>query len=83
MSDGGAVPPVQLPANLFPNYGEAEEADPYRYYQPGYLAPRPVAPDDPALTPADAYRSARSVGGEGRRRDQAGGPSEEQPPRQD
>lgn len=67
VTDGGAVPPVQLPANIFPNYGEVEEDDPYRYYQPNYPAPRPVAPDDPALSPddTDAYRGVRSV--EGRR----------------
>lgn len=82
VTDGGAVPPVQLPANIFPNYGEVEEDDPYRYYQPNYPAPRPVAPDDPALDPeadlrsADAYRRARSVEG-GRRQDRTDGPSEE------
>lgn len=82
VTDGGAVPPVQLPANIFPNYGEVEE-DPYRYYQPTYPEPRPVAPDDPALTPDDAYRGARSVEVEGRRRrlSQSGSPSEEQPVR--
>ncbi|XP_011617196.2 collagen alpha-1(XIV) chain-like isoform X1 [Takifugu rubripes] len=65
VTDGGAVPPVQLPANIFPNYGEVEEDDPYRYYQPNYPAPRPVAPDDPALSPddTDAYRGVRSVEG--------------------
>lgn len=75
VTDGGAVPPVQLPANIFPNYGEVEEDDPYRYYQPNYPAPRPVAPDDPALAPddtdlrsVDAYRGARSVEGEEWRR---------------
>lgn len=67
VTDGGAVPPVQLPANIFPNYGEVEEDDPYRYYQPNYPAPRPVAPDDPALSPddTDAYRGVRGVGGRG------------------
>lgn len=54
---------VQLPSNVFQNYGEAEEDDPYRYYQPNYPAPRPVAPDDPAL--AAVYRSTRSLEGEG------------------
>lgn len=92
VTDGGAVPPVQLPSNLFPNYGEVEEDDPYRYYQPNYPPPRPVAPDDPALTPdeadlrsADTYRSGRSVEGEGwrRRLDQTGSPSEEQLRRRD
>ena len=48
-TDGGAVPAVQLPSNVFQNYGEEEEDDPYRYFQPNYPAPRPVAPDDPAL----------------------------------
>ncbi|XP_077447022.1 collagen alpha-1(XIV) chain-like [Stigmatopora argus] len=43
---------VQLPSNIFPNYGEAEEEDPYRYYQPDYPPPRPV--QDPEL---DAERS--------------------------
>ncbi|XP_037119602.1 collagen alpha-1(XIV) chain-like [Syngnathus acus] len=38
---------VQLPSNIFPNYGEAEEEDPYRYYQPDYPPPRPV--QDPEL----------------------------------
>ncbi|XP_077362333.1 collagen alpha-1(XIV) chain-like isoform X2 [Festucalex cinctus] len=38
---------VQLPSNIFPNYGEAEEDDPYRYYQPDYPPPRPVR--DPEL----------------------------------
>lgn len=83
---------AQLPSNLFPNYGEVEEDDPYRYYQPNYPPPRPVAPDDPALTPdeadlrsADTYRSARSVEGDGwrRRLDQTGSPSEEQLRRRD
>ncbi|XP_028454162.1 collagen alpha-1(XIV) chain-like isoform X2 [Perca flavescens] len=51
---------VQLPPNVFQNYGEVEEDDPYRYYEPSYPAPRPVAPDDPAL----AHRSSRSLNGE-------------------
>uniref|UniRef100_A0A4W6BTA5 Collagen type XIV alpha 1 chain n=1 Tax=Lates calcarifer TaxID=8187 RepID=A0A4W6BTA5_LATCA len=62
---------VQLPPNVFQNYGEAEEDDPYRYYQPNYPAPRPVAPDDPALALDDfelrspgVHRSVRSLGGE-------------------
>ncbi|XP_077403873.1 collagen alpha-1(XIV) chain-like isoform X2 [Vanacampus margaritifer] len=38
---------VQLPSNIFPNYGEAEEDDPYRYYQPDYPPPQPV--QDPQL----------------------------------
>nr|XP_046274514.1 collagen alpha-1(XIV) chain isoform X1 [Scatophagus argus] len=68
VTDGGAIPPVQLPANVFQNYGEVEEDDPYRYYQPNYPAPRPVAPDDPALAlddidlwPPGVHRSARSL----------------------
>lgn len=75
-------PPVQLPANIFPNYGEAEDDDPYRYYQPNYPAPRPVAPDDPALAPGeelrDAHRGTRSVEGGpwGRGLEQTGSPSE-------
>lgn len=71
VTDGGAVPPVQLPPNVYQNYGEAEEDDPYRYYQPNYPAPQPVAPDDPALALDDielrspgVYRSARSLEGE-------------------
>lgn len=71
VTDGGAVPPVQLPRNVFQNYGEVEEDDPYRYYQPNYPAPRPVNPDDPTLALDDVelrlagvYRSARSVEGE-------------------
>lgn len=70
VTDGGAIPPVQLPPNVFQNYGEVEEDDPYRYYQPNYPAPRPVAPDDPALALDDielrspgVYRSARSLEG--------------------
>lgn len=71
VTDGGPVPPVQLPPNVFQNYGEVEEDDPYRYYQPNYPAPQPVAPDDPALNLDDmelrspgVYRSARSLDGE-------------------
>uniref|UniRef100_A0AAX7UQF8 Collagen, type XIV, alpha 1b n=1 Tax=Astatotilapia calliptera TaxID=8154 RepID=A0AAX7UQF8_ASTCA len=59
---------VQLPPSVFQNYGEVEEDDPYRYYQPNYPAPRPVAPDDPALALGDielrspgVYRTSRSV----------------------
>ncbi|XP_061597427.1 LOW QUALITY PROTEIN: collagen alpha-1(XIV) chain-like [Cololabis saira] len=62
---------VQLPQSVFQNYGEAEEEDPYRYYQPNYPPPQPVSPDDPALArddpeqrpPAEGYRSTRSIGG--------------------
>lgn len=71
VTDGGPIPAVQLPPNVFQNYGEVEEDDPYRYYQPNYPAPRPVAPDDPALAQDDielrspgVYRSARSLEGE-------------------
>lgn len=59
---------VQLPSSVFQNYGEAEEDDPYRYYQPNYPAPQPVSPDDPALAQddvelrsSDSYRSTRSI----------------------
>lgn len=69
--DRGAIPAVQLPPNVFQNYGEVEEDDPYRYYEPNYPAPRPVAPDDPALAQDDIelrspgiHRSARSLEGE-------------------
>nr|XP_004574281.2 collagen alpha-1(XIV) chain isoform X4 [Maylandia zebra] len=68
VTDGDAVPAVQLPPSVFQNYGEVEEDDPYRYYQPNYPAPRPVAPDDPALALGDielrspgVYRTSRSV----------------------
>ncbi|XP_068431414.1 collagen alpha-1(XIV) chain-like isoform X2 [Clinocottus analis] len=53
---------VQLPPNVFQNYGEPEEDDPYRYYEPNYPAPRPVAPDDPALQGDDADVDLRSAG---------------------
>ncbi|XP_075996011.1 collagen alpha-1(XIV) chain-like isoform X2 [Genypterus blacodes] len=59
---------VQIPSNIFPNYGEVEEDDPYRYYQPNYPAPRPVSPDDPSLSLDDielsspgVHRSSRSL----------------------
>ncbi|CAN9503606.1 unnamed protein product [Ophioblennius macclurei] len=57
---------VQLPPNVFQNYGEAEEEDPYRFYQPNYPAPRPVSPDDPtldevALNSPGVQRGSRSV----------------------
>ncbi|KAM9737140.1 collagen alpha-1(XIV) chain isoform 2-T2 [Menidia menidia] len=62
---------VQLPSNVFQNYGEVEEDDPYRYYQPNYPPPQPVSPDDPALALDDlelrspgVHRSARSIGEE-------------------
>lgn len=66
VTDGGAIPSVQLPRNIFPNYGEVEEDDPYRYYQPNYPAPRPVEPDDPALDDMElrspgVHRSSRSL----------------------
>ncbi|XP_016896657.1 collagen alpha-1(XIV) chain isoform X2 [Cynoglossus semilaevis] len=61
---------VQLPPNVFQNYGEVEEDDPYRYYQPNYPAPRPVSPDETAfdmedgdLTSPGVYRSKRSLEG--------------------
>nr|XP_033493053.1 collagen alpha-1(XIV) chain-like isoform X1 [Epinephelus lanceolatus] len=64
--DRDAIPPVQLPSTVFQNYGEVEEDDPYRYYEPNYPAPRPVAPDDPALDNIELsspgiHRSARSL----------------------
>lgn len=69
ITDGGRLSAVQLPPNVFQNYGEAEEEDPYRYYQPNYPAPRPVSPDDPALALDDVelrspgvHRGARSLG---------------------
>ncbi|TKS89213.1 Collagen alpha-1(XIV) chain [Collichthys lucidus] len=62
---------VQLPSNVFQNYGEVEEDDPYRYYQPNYPAPQPVAPDDPTYAQDDVemrspgvHRSARSLDGD-------------------
>ncbi|XP_041665058.1 collagen alpha-1(XIV) chain-like isoform X1 [Cheilinus undulatus] len=68
VTDRGVMSAVQLPPNVFQNYGEVEEDDPYRYYQPNYPAPRPVAPGDPELLQDDAevispgaYRSVRSV----------------------
>lgn len=70
-TDGGPIPAVQLPSNVFQNYGEVEEDDPYRYYQPNYPAPRPVAPDDPAYAQDDiemrspgVHRSTRSLDGD-------------------
>ncbi|XP_016535670.1 collagen alpha-1(XIV) chain-like isoform X2 [Poecilia formosa] len=68
ITDVRGIPPVQLPSSVFQNYGEAEEDDPYRYYQPNYPAPQPVSPDDPALALDDVelrspgvYRSKRST----------------------
>ncbi|TKS89211.1 Collagen alpha-1(XIV) chain [Collichthys lucidus] len=70
-TDGGPIPAVQLPSNVFQNYGEVEEDDPYRYYQPNYPAPQPVAPDDPTYAQDDVemrspgvHRSARSLDGD-------------------
>lgn len=59
MIDRRPVPPVQLPSNVFQNYGEeaVEEDDPYRYYQPNYPAPQPVAPEDPVLLESRQRRS--------------------------
>lgn len=72
VTDVRGVPPVQIPSSVFQNYGEVEEDDPYRYYQPNYPAPQPVSPDDPALAQddyelrsSDAYRSTRSIKVEG------------------
>lgn len=66
VTHGGAVPAVQLPSNVFQNYGEVEEDDPYRYYQPNYPAPHPVSPDDPSLADIElrspgVHRVSRSV----------------------
>ncbi|XP_033980674.1 collagen alpha-1(XIV) chain-like isoform X3 [Trematomus bernacchii] len=61
VTDQGPVPAVQLPPNVFQNYGEAEEDDPYRYYEPSYPAPRPVAPDDPSLALEDMDLSSPGV----------------------
>jgi len=61
VTDQGPVPAVQLPPNVFQNYGEAEEDDPYRYYEPSYPAPRPVALDDPSLAPEDMDLSSPGV----------------------
>ncbi|XP_056277552.1 collagen alpha-1(XIV) chain-like [Pseudoliparis swirei] len=49
------------------NYGEAEDDDPYRYYESSYPAPRPVAPGDPAAYAQDdpAVRRRRARSGEG------------------
>ncbi|KAF3706985.1 Collagen alpha-1(XIV) chain Undulin Precursor [Channa argus] len=74
ITERGAVLPVQMPPNVYQNYDEAEEDDPYRYYQPNYPAPQPVSPDDPALAPDDVelrspgvFRSTRSLEGEEKR----------------
>lgn len=66
ITDVRGIPPVQLPSSVFQNYGEAEEVDPYRYYQPNYPAPQPVSPDDPALDDVElrspgVYRNKRST----------------------
>ncbi|XP_047460878.1 collagen alpha-1(XIV) chain [Mugil cephalus] len=63
VTDRGTFPAVQLPSNVFQNYGEAEEDDPYRYYQPNYPAPRPVSPDDPdiELRSPGVHRISRSL----------------------
>lgn len=58
-TDGGAVPSVQLPSNVFQNYGEAEEDDPYRDWQPNYPAPQPVQ-DEAGLDGIYHHRVARS-----------------------
>uniref|UniRef100_A0A8C7KIN1 Collagen type XIV alpha 1 chain n=1 Tax=Oncorhynchus kisutch TaxID=8019 RepID=A0A8C7KIN1_ONCKI len=76
-SDHRNLPLVQLPPNVYQNYDEVGEEDPYRYdaggypseyYQPNYPAPRPVEPEDPALTQGDEvlrspgiHRSSRSL----------------------
>ncbi|KAL6100252.1 col14a1 [Pungitius sinensis] len=65
---------VQLPPNVFQNYGEVEEEDPYRFYEPNYPAPRPVDPDDPEfqqdgvdLSSPGVARVARSTEGGGKK----------------
>ncbi|XP_056154027.1 LOW QUALITY PROTEIN: collagen alpha-1(XIV) chain [Lampris incognitus] len=88
LTDGGAVPSVQLPSNTYQNYGEVEEDDPYRYggsyppeyYQPNYPAPRPVAPGDPTLSLDDVelrspgvHRTARSLAEDGEEGRREGG----------
>ncbi|XP_055732321.1 collagen alpha-1(XIV) chain isoform X2 [Salvelinus fontinalis] len=83
---------VQLPPNVYQNYDEAEEEDPYRYdaggypseyYQPNYPAPRPVEPEDPALTQGDEvlrspgiHRSSRSLAEEEKEKKEEEGPEE-------
>lgn len=50
---------VQLPSNVFQNYGEVEEDDPYRDWQPNYPAPQPVQ-DEPMPDGVYHHRAARS-----------------------
>ncbi|XP_062342834.1 collagen alpha-1(XIV) chain-like isoform X1 [Osmerus eperlanus] len=82
------LPSVQLPANTYQNYGEAEEeGDPYaryggypsEYYQPNYPAPQPVEADEPSpglgdveLRSPGIHRSSRSLGEEGAERKTVG-----------
>uniref|UniRef100_A0A674BH76 Collagen type XIV alpha 1 chain n=1 Tax=Salmo trutta TaxID=8032 RepID=A0A674BH76_SALTR len=79
---------VQLPPNTYQNYDEVEEEDPYRYgeggypseyYQPNYPAPRPVVPEDPALTQGDEvlrspgiHRSYRSLADKNDKKEEEG-----------
>lgn len=51
---------VQLPSNVFQNYGEVEEDDPYRDWQPNYPAPQPVQ-DEPGPDGIYHHRAARSL----------------------
>uniref|UniRef100_A0A6Q2Y7T8 Collagen, type XIV, alpha 1b n=1 Tax=Esox lucius TaxID=8010 RepID=A0A6Q2Y7T8_ESOLU len=83
---------VQMPPNTYQNYDEAEEDDPYRYggggypseyYQPNYPAPRPVEPEDPALTNGDEVlrspgirRSSRSLAEAAGKKTEEEGPGE-------
>lgn len=58
---------VQLPSNVFQNYGEetlGEEDDPYRYYQPNYPQPQPV--NEPQDEPQDPQASRRRSSSEAR-----------------
>lgn len=91
-SDRHNLPLVQLPPNVYQNYDEAEAEDPYRYdaggypseyYQPNYPAPRPVMPEDPALTQGDEvlrspgiHRSSRSLAEEEEEKKEEEGPEE-------
>ncbi|XP_013997162.2 collagen alpha-1(XIV) chain isoform X3 [Salmo salar] len=87
-SDRHNLPLVQLPPNTYQNYDEVEEEDPYRYgeggypseyYQPNYPAPRPVMPEDPALTQGDEvlrspgiHRSYRSLADKSDKKEEEG-----------
>ncbi|XP_061617020.1 collagen alpha-1(XIV) chain-like isoform X3 [Phyllopteryx taeniolatus] len=64
---------VQLPSNIFPNYGEVEEDDPYRYYQPDYPPPRPVQDPDLDTDRSELELSPRDEGAGLERRLRRGG----------